>query len=379
VSVPILRNSERRSFKRCQAQWWWAYREGLKPRGAESTPLWFGTGVHLGLAEWYIPGLKRGRHPAETFEEFAGEALHSIKVKDKDATEDRVAEYEDGKTLGIQILEEYVRHYGTDDHMDIIQAEQTFGIDIPWPGADRQSVYETEPGELLIKLHGTYDGVYRDLEDGKIKLLETKTAKAISTGHLSLDDQAGTYWAVATMTLRKQGLISEKERISGIVYNFLRKALPDDRPRDADGYACNKPTKANYIEVLTGVDSWTEAELKKEKLDSLESIAAAHHFVVLGERSKVQPQATLQRHTVWRTSAERNSQLRRIQDEAVQMQLVRDGSVAPTKNPTRDCMWDCSFFSLCELQERGGEWKDYRRIAYRVEDPYRDHRKSADE
>jgi PD-(D/E)XK nuclease superfamily len=388
MTLPIIRTSERKDFKRCQARWWWHYREGLKPRGSEKTPLWFGTGIHLALAEWYLPGLERGVHPAETFAKFAKDGIHSIKTAD--ATDEAVAQYEDSLDLGIAMLDGYIRQYGRDEHMDIIQAEHPFGLDIPWPDATRQKAYIVDPGDIMALYRGTWDGVYRDLTSMKVKLLETKTAKAISTAHLSLDDQAGSYWAIATMVLRKLGLLGPRERIHGIEYNFLRKALPDDRPKDAEGYACNKPVKADYVAAIEAermkmpapgpAGSWLGPPLTgKESLSLLGDIANKMELTVLGERSKVQSKPLFERHTVTRTSPEQRSQLRRIQDEAVQMQLVRDGTVAPTKNPTNDCSWDCDFFAMCELQDRGGEWEDFKRIAYRVADPYADHRKSAED
>lgn len=377
----MLRTSERRSFKRCPAQWWWGYREGLKPKGSEKTPLWFGTGVHLALAEWYLPGTKRGPHPAETFEKYAGDSLHTVKIADAD--EETVAAYEDGKTLGIAMLDGYVERYGTDPQWHFIQAEQTFSLDIPWPADGRQQVFEVDLVDgappLLVVYKGTFDGVYRDLSTERIELLETKTAKAIQVTHLPLDDQAGSYWAVASHTLRAQNLIGPKEKIAGVNYNFLRKALPDERPKDAEGYATNKPVKAHYVEALTGVDNWTAAELSKKKLDELDSIAAANFIVVLGERSKSQPLPLFYREMVNRTTAERKTQLRRIQDEAVHMQAVRERLLPVVKNPTRDCAFDCDFYQMCELQERGGNWEDFKRVAYRVQDPYADHRKSTDD
>lgn len=371
TNLPILRTSERRTFKRCVLRWWWSYRMGLRPVGSEATPLWFGTGVHLGLAEYYIPGLKRGRHPAETFAEFAGEALHAIKVADAD--EFKVAEYEDATSLGITLLEEYVKYWNGDQSWDFIQAEQTFSIDVPWPRERQQLYVVDEDSGVMIQYKGTYDGVYRDLVDGRIKLLETKTAKAIQTTHLTLDDQAGSYWAVATQTLRADGKIGPKEHISSITYNFIRKALPDERPRDWEGYATNKPVKADYATALNLED------VRKLKIEDLERMASSRGIRVLGERSKVQPLPIFQREDIPRTSAERASQLRRIQDEAIHMQAVRDGYLPLTKNPTRDCSWDCPFFQMCELQDRGGNWQDYQRIAFRQEDPYKDHRKSAEE
>lgn len=376
MTAPILRTSERKAFKSCQAKWWWGYREGLKPRGSEATPLWFGTGVHLALERWYVPGTKRGVHPAETWDQYAEGALKTIKISD--ATEERVAQYEDGAVLGAVLLEEYVRFYGQDESMDIIQAEQTFNLPIPWPNETRQGLYEVEPGAILVDYNGTYDGVYRDLSDGKLKLLETKTARSIVLTHLTLDDQAGSYWAMAAITLRRLGLISEKERLHGITYNFLRKGMPDERPRDAEGYATNKPVKADYIKALTDVDGWSAEELAKKKVVDLEGIAVANHRQVLGERSKVQPPPLFHRENVWRTAKERNSQLRRIQDEAVQMQAVRDGLVPIVKNPSRDCAF-CEFKQMCELQEQQGDWEEFKRLAYRVQDPYLNYRKSAEE
>ena len=103
--VPILRTSERRDFKRCPQRWWWGWREGLKPRGSERTPLWFGSLVHESLAQWYIPGVKRGIHPAETFAVLAGDAMDAIKVAD--ATDEEVAQYEEASSLGVAMLEGY--------------------------------------------------------------------------------------------------------------------------------------------------------------------------------------------------------------------------------------------------------------------------------
>jgi hypothetical protein len=378
MTVPILRTSERKTFKRCQAQWWWSYREGLAPRGSEATPLWFGTGFHLGLQYWYVPGTKRGIHPAETWREYAKDSLHTIKVSD--AAEERVAEYEDGAKLGEILCEEYVKFWGDDSHMDVIQAEQAFDLPVPWPrNADnRQAVFDVEDETPLVDYNGRYDGVYRDLNDGKVKLLETKTARSVVLTHLPMDDQAGSYWAVAAMTLRKKGLISERERLHGITYNFIRKGLPDDRPRDAEGYATNKPTKAHYVAALTPVAYQLPAQLSKLTLPQLETEAQVRGITVLGERSKVQPSPLFQREIVWRTAQERNSQLRRIQDEAVQMQAVRDGLLPVIKNPSRECAF-CSFKAMCELQERGGNWEDFRDLMFVRRDPYADYRKSTDE
>jgi hypothetical protein len=383
VSAPILRTSERRAFKRCPQRWWWSYREGLKPVGAERTPLWFGTGVHLALAEWYLPGTKRGPHPAETFADFARDAMRTVKVTTTQ-DEETLVQWVDAQKLGVVLMEEYVKKWGTDPRWRFIQAEQSFSLDVPWPkpSEERQSLYEVDADTgLLVVYKGTYDGVYQDLDTGRFELLETKTAKAVQTSHLTMDDQAGSYWAVATATLRKMGLIGEKQSISGINYNFIRKAMPDERPQDAEGYFTNKPVKADYWAALCAEEpSFDETNsIAKWTIPMLEAKAKEWGLTVLGERSKVQPAPLFSREMVHRTSAERNTQLRRIQNEAIVMQAYRDRTLPLIKNPSRDCTWDCDFFTMCELQDRGGNWEDLKSVGFRREDPYKDHRKSTDE
>lgn len=374
MTVPILRTSERSTWERCPRKWWWAYREGLVPVGAERTPFWFGTIAHIAWADWYIPGVKRGVHPADTFKRLSDESLRTVKVANE-TDEETVTQWQDAAKLGVTLMEEYVKYWGRDESWDFIQAEQTFSLDIPWPKPEegRQALYvvDADTGALTV-YKGTYDGVYRDLVDGRIKLLENKTAKSIQTGHLTLDNQAGSYWAVATHTLRRMGLMKPGESIAGINYNFLRKGLPDERPVDAEGYATNKPVKADYAAAL-GLEG------KLPTLEKLAELAASRGIRVLGERSKAQPAPLFHRELVHRTAPERKMQLRRIQDEAVHMQAVRDGLLPLNKHPNYSCHRECQFFSMCELEDRGGDWREFRRIAFRQVDPYADHRKSTDD
>ena len=373
----MLRNSERSSFKRCQQAWDWAWVEGLERRGRVAQPLWFGTGVHLSLANWYCgPGLKRGPHPAETWSEYAKDVIETVKIpglNDEDGDQ-----FVNARDLGISMMENYVKTYGKDEHMYIIQPEQTFSIDVPWPKLPEGHLLLAlaERKKLLTKLVGTYDLAYRDLIAEQIWLEEHKTAAAISTAHLSLDDQGGTYFATASRALEKQGLIKKGERLRGIEYNFLRKGLPDPRPRNTDGAYTNKPGKKHYHAVLS------EAGIKfklSSKLDELKELSDDAGLVVVGDVSKRQPAPLFLRERIHRTSRERASQLRRIQQEAVQIELVRSGVTAPSKNPTRDCSRFCQFHDLCELDERGGDTKDFKARVFGKRDVYADHRKSTDE
>lgn len=326
--LPMLRNSERTTWRRCSMKWWWSYRDGLQQRG-HSTPnaLWFGTGIHLALAGWYTgPGDKRGPHPAETFEAWAANETRRIRVENLKNENWDEEQWVSARDLGISMLSTYVDKYGIDETWDIISQEQTFQVVIPKP--------KPQSGNLVLYV-GTFDLVYRDLlNDNSIFLGEHKTAKALVTGHLPLDDQTGAYWTVAYDTLLAQKRIKKTDRIDGITYNMLRKAMPDERPTNDRGSYLNKD----------------------------------------GSVSKVQPSPFFLREPVYRMRKERAMQIRRIQDEATVMAAQVRGELPVWKNPTRDCQFDCHLREMCELHEQGSDWQEYRDAVFVVEDPYSAHR-----
>jgi hypothetical protein len=327
--LPELHTSERRSFKHCWQQWYWAYRMGLKPKGETPDALWFGIGVHYALAEWYRKGKKRGPHPADTFEQYCSDELREIKASLPTNREwyDE-PRYEDARTLGTAMLVAYVDLYQNDPDWYVIAVEQPFRVNLMRDGT---------PEAIFAS---TFDGVYRDEGDGEIYLMEHKTAAQIMTSYLVLDDQAGAYWAVASQVLRSQGVLKSKEEIAGITYNFLRKSMPDDRPKDAQGNSLNQD----------------------------------------GSVSKRQPAAAFVREIITRNSREQATQLDRIAQEAALMNMVRSGELPVIKNPSRDCTW-CTFFDMCKLHEMGGSaWLEYAEATFIQENPYeREPIKSASE
>jgi hypothetical protein len=324
-SVPMIRTTERKDFKRCQQRWWWAWREGLVP-DSKATPLWFGIGLHEALATYYRhPGTKRDVKGAldvwDKYTDLEFRRIRTLGLSGEEADE-RVA----AKELGLAMLTGYHDLYKGDKHWHVIQPEKAFQIEV----AD-------DTGKVVAVYCGTYDLVYRDLRDNKIKLGEHKGYKAIVTDHLPLDEQVGSYLWVAPIELKVSGLIKPKDVIQEITYNILRKGLPDTtREKNRDGLYLNKD----------------------------------------GSISKQQPAPLFHREPVRRTSGEQETQARRVLDEVAQMNAVRSGQFQPTKNPTRECAWDCAFFHLCQLHEANEDWEFYKQGVFTVEDPYADHRKS---
>jgi hypothetical protein len=298
------------------------YVEGYTSKIVQADALWFGVGIHEALALWYGKGKRRGPHPADTFAKWAGDEIAEVKTYLDDTYDAPV--WEDARDLGIMMLEEYVDFYGKDPYWSIIATEQPFRIAI------------IRNGQTVAYFRGIWDGVLRDLRTGKIYLLENKTASQINTAYLDMDEQGGSYFAVATAILRAKGILKQNEVIAGIIYNFLRKARPDERPVNEAGLRLNKD----------------------------------------GTESKKQPPALFVRELVTRSQPEVRTQLERIADEVEWMEAVRSGALPVTKTNTKDCP-RCPFYQPCRLHERGAEsYKSILRAHYRKNvEP--DNRKSA--
>lgn len=350
----LLRTSERKTFKRCPAKWWWAWREGLVPVDPKPGPLWFGTGLHLVWQHYYgYRGHKRGKTPLKVWREFVGDTMATVYEESPDGE----LIVHDALELGEAMIGAYLDKYQGDPQWYVLATEYPF-----------EQEFKGRDGRM-IRYAGKLDLVARNEEDGLLYLWDHKHVKTIDTRYLALDDQAGSYWAVAPDVLVRDKIVPEGTQLAGIMFNFLRKALPDDRPVNEQGMATNKPQKAHFEEALAkaGLNPVGTVATLKERAEKA-------GLMVLGDVSARQPKSLFARETVWRTPQERHSQLAKIVNEAQHMNLVRTRQLPILKNPTSDCSWDCPFVAMCELQEQRADWRDFKGLAYRAEDPYADHR-----
>lgn len=326
--LPLLRTSERSDFKRCPQKWVWAWRYGLRQKAVVADHFWFGIGMHRVMEHRYCgPGLKRGRQPLKVWRDWVnGEIAYVRTLPDPDNDPEPV--WVEAGQLGEAMIGAYLDKYGKDERWHVISVEQTF----------QRIVRKRASRVALLRYAGTFDLVAIDLETGHIWLWDHKTAGYISTRHLPMDDQAGSYWAFAAEVMVELGLLKAGQQIAGILYNFLRKSLPDERPTNELGQALNKD----------------------------------------GTVSKRQPTPLFLREEVWRTSKERATQIERIRGEGMVMQMMRRGEIPVWKTPTKDCSW-CSFRDMCELHENGDDWEAYRDAKFVSLDPYAAHRPSTAE
>jgi hypothetical protein len=146
---------------------------------------------------------------------------------------------------------------------------------------------------------------------------------------------------VAYDVLQEMGAIKKRSEIAGILYNFLRKAYRDERPRNADGMRLNKD----------------------------------------GTVSKRQPEKLFMRHMEVRFAEEHHSQARRIVQEAWLREELRAGRIPRIKNtitlPGPNACKGCPVYDVCKAHEQGGDWRSILEAGYHQEDPYAAHRKEA--
>lgn len=375
MAVPLIRTSERGDFKSCQFYWYHHWVRGLSGRTVP-TWSWFGSAIHKALEVRYPIGHKRGGLPdvLDAFVEAVGDEVGRIWEKGGELDDEEV---HDGKALGIEMLKGYVKHYGLDNRWEVIHTEQPFQIDVRHPRTDR----------LIAVYCGTWDLFVWDNVDKVYRLVDHKTRAQFKKdwSFFDLNDQGGSYLWVGPEVLRFIGLLEKGEGIDGIVFNMLRKAMP--QPTAEDGIRYNLPKRKHYQQAIEAErqkmpgkmpgSSWIGPPLTgKETLPMLKQIADKLELNVKGDPRSVQPTALFERYTTRRGIEQRVTQGRKVLAEATHMDLVRRGRLPILKHPTEDCV-RCPLFDFCQLDELDPEEaEEYAATMLVQRDPYADHREA---
>lgn len=322
TELPLVRHSERVDYKRCPKKWYWHWRLGLFAKN-KSPALELGTWMHEALARYY----------AGTQDDLAGyfiDATDSV-LQQNDWPDYSQEKIEELIGLGIAMARAYDKRYA-DERIDVIGAE----VPLEYP-------IEGDDGEVVAIHKLKPDLVFR--KDGEIWLMEHKTAAQIRLEHLPIDDQARPYAAMAEDALRAAGVIGKRDHFKGVMYNFLRKALPDEREMDSKGLYLNKN----------------------------------------GTVSKRQPTPTLLRHPIVLTRKSKEIALMRL---AIETRIitgfansVRSKEINPhhiPKTPHSSCPKLCAYFAMCVGEEQGGDIRTMQRTMYTKQNPYTYDEETAD-
>lgn len=366
-TLVLLRNSERSSYRRCRWKWEQSYKKRLEPK-QRGKALTFGSMVHEALAGWYFPGRERGRHPAEAFIEIydADAELHGgVGFEQYDDDDNKL----DARELGWAMLTGYVEKWGDDSHLEVLQPEMGFRID----------VYDKQ-GNYLVTLVGTSDGPVRNHSTGRINIFEHKTAKKLEDIRINsgYGEQGLTYWWGLTMWLRHLKELGPDELIDGVTFNVLRKGMPDERPVNEQGHALNKPKKDALVEACTELGLATKGTIETLTDRLVAAGQTLRDIELLGEPSARQPTPLFQRQELLLSEAELDQFAIRLRKEAYEMSLVRKGKLPIYKNPTKDCGWDCPFVNACEIHEMGGDYEGVLEFDFKAWNPYEEHELEAE-
>lgn len=350
TGLTMLRTSGRKDFRRCL--WLW-YQHWVLGWGPKRPPTWsvFGSAIHRAMEMLYCPGTKRGSldHACTVFLEFLNGEIRKIGVDIFDEEyerQEREAEEKEKSVklvpaheLGPIMLEEYVlwahRHHQDDSEWEVIHTEQPFQINVPYPKEWGRAF----AGRTMAVYLGTWDSLMYNRRTGEYWLWDWKTCRKFPDPRaLDLDDQRGSYLWVAPEVLRHKGLLRADERIEGIIFQYLKKQLPDERPTNTAGEALNKD----------------------------------------GSVSLKQPAPRFFRHASPRNPQQVVTQARRVQKELVHMEQFIDDPSQIYKNTTADCP-RCILYDMCDAHESGDDWELLRDELYTQRDPFTDHREAMNE
>jgi hypothetical protein len=322
----MLRTSERGSLKRCEFAWDLGFNQKLKPL-IDAPALRFGSLVHKALAAYYIPGVKRGMNPATAFKRaYAADLKRNNEIFGLRLEEEE--RWVDALDLGVAMLDNYVDEYGSDESFEVLVTEMPFQVQVPHP----------ETGKPWFMYTGVLDGVWQNRHTKEIWIPEHKTTAGISSklSYLQMDDQAGAYWSFGLEYLVQNGMLTAHKELSGILYNFLRKALPDERAS----------------RFVNGTRLYVNQN---------------------GEVSKRQPSPYFMRMPIFRDEYDRKQVIRRAMNEYARIEMFRAGKLQITKNSGMFTCPQCSYRDACEIHETGGDYETFLKQTTQAWQPYEEH------
>lgn len=332
--LPMLRTSERGTFKRCRFLYEMEYMRLRKPV-VSTPPLQFGSLIHIALAGFYKKGIRRGPHPAGLFEQAFDAEVARVAKATKTKQHHLREEWANRLEMGVSMMNNYIETYGKDDEWKVLATELPFRVIVHHP---------TQGGGGVVPWFwytGILDLLVESRRTGRKRIRDHKTTVAISTKYLALDDQVTSYYTWGVMALRNAGALGPTEQIEGMDINFLRKAKVDDRPFRVELDESGTP--------------------RKYYLNQDESI------------SKRQPAPYFLRHFIPRHNFEKEHQQRRVLAEFRDMEAVRKDPTLLYKNPGKFTCPGCWAFDICELHEVGADYESVIAETTRPWDPYEAH------
>lgn len=322
AAIAEIHTSDRNLFKRCRRRWdiQSPVRRNLVSRLEEPLALWFGSGWHFALEDYY--GYNHYGEPQEALKAYL-EAYQIGRLPLPDGAKEQIE-------VGIQMLDNYL------DWLYESDFDEEHGFKTVWidgkPQVEVQSLIPIP--KLGVEYSVTIDRVMED-KHGRWWICDYKTARTIDTGKLETDPQITTYLLFAEHIL--------EHPIEGMVYMQFRKAAPHQPKVLKDGslsMAKNQDvTHAAYLKALLSM--YGEIPVKY--------VGFLKHLAQNEVRDKF-----IRVDLVRRNAAFRAAEYQKIVQEVGEM---LDPNLNLYPNPTRDCIWDCPARQVCLAMDDGSDWE----------------------
>jgi hypothetical protein len=258
--------------------------------------MWFGTGIHYALENYYSPGLKHS--PVESWRTWydiqwnggivTADWLDRVydlnpEITDRERSWDhpegegdpvlyRVrglndilpdpdpAEFEELLHTGTEMMKFYESYAAKNDDFKVLVAEHDFSVPI-WDFENdcilrATDVREDSPNygkELEVHARGRIDAIWVR-PDGKLGIIDHKTAQVIDENlpvKLETDEQTTTYLWAAEIEAQYYDLPHKGEPLQEVIYNVLRKAYPKEPTQLSTGmFSVDRTKESTTYDIL---------------------------------------------------------------------------------------------------------------------------------
>ncbi len=333
----VIRTSDRLGFKSCRRRWNLQshLHRNLEPKQTV-TPLWFGTGLHFALEDYF--GSKQFPTAADAFTAFVTASMKSGRQTMPD-------DWEHLQNMGQSMLNYFecywlrnrdpLRTYIKDGKP---QTEINFQIDIPF---DIRAMYPDSPYKNAI-YSGTIDRISIDEED-RLWLIDYKTTQVMKATHFANDSQVAAYcWAA-------QHMYPEKEVMGMIYWQFLKDIPKGPTILKSGKASVNKQQRTShslYRKVLIDIyGSMENPEIPPDNMDFLNMLSA---------KETPDHDAYISREKIYKNAHSLHAESQHILAELVDM-LNPNLPMYPNANFM--CPRMCSFYNVCTSMDDGSDWE----------------------
>jgi len=314
-TVRRISHSEMKTFLRCRRKWYLSEYRRLAPKGSDPTgPLKSGSRVHTGLEAFYTPDQDPMEELKKTQDHDWGQYVAYLvatgDVPDQGTTEAFAKDCELERAM-LEGYVEWIAESGADAGLEFLATEEIVSV----PGDRVFPVLARRYGQPF-EIVGKMDARVRRNMDGKRLFVDHKTAQSLTMAlpMLQQDPQMLHYHWLESWT--RDGAWTD-----GAIYNVLKKVKRTK--------AAKPPFYARY-EIHHNAEEINAYEARLGNI--IQDIFRMEEALNVAGTHVYAPQIAY-------------------------------------PNPTRDCSWDCPFFTVCPMFDDGSRVEHALRDGFRERDP----------